>query len=126
MAKAMQVSVQLVTSKETGEAVVIKVYSNRKNGVGKLVLQRTTRYSDMRSFKGGAPEAVHMVAAILADECHERFGDDEDPDKVGQAAVKAFKEALARAERQGFGKKRMEVGEDVYVNADVSEGKNES
>lgn len=126
MALAMKVKVQLVTSAETGEAVIIKVYSNKKNDVGTLVLQRTTKYADMRSFKGGAHNAVHIVAAMLADECSERFGDQEDADAVGKAAVKAFEEALARGERQGYGKKRMEVGEDTFITADVSEGENSS
>lgn len=117
----MKVKVQLISTNGK-HAVVIKVYSNRPNDLGQLCLQRTTDYSEMCMFKGGAEHAVHLVASYLADECSFRFGDDADADQVGKAAVAAFKEALVRGERNGFKNKAMEVGEDQYVRAEVSEG----
>lgn len=123
---SMPVKVQLITSKETGEAVVVKVLSNARCEQGHHGLQRTTAYKHMRDFKGGPEQAVHFIAAILADEACERFGDDVDADQVGKAAVEAFKEALFKAERHGFGKKRMMVDEDVSVLTDYSEGTSES
>ena len=123
---AVQVKVRLITSAQTGEQVVVKVYSAIPSPFGTNVLSRTTGFKHMKSYRGGPENAVRVVATMLGDELADRFGDTEDPDTIGKTAVKAFKEALARAERQGFNKQRVEVDEDLYVASDVAEGLQET
>ena len=121
---ATRVEVHLFKDDDNGtrevfeERIRVRVFSNVKKG---MIMYKDVPYVDACAYSGGSVRMVEDLGGYIAESMnlHPKYKDNHDPELVAQAAVKAFKEALIKAELKGFGRylETSDDEEEVVVKA---------
>ena len=107
------------------EMIRVRLFSQKRPSV---LHHMDAKFADAKAYKGGPEKMVEDMGGALAEamNAHPKFKDDHDPEAVARAAVEAYKDALVRAERNGFGK-FIEISDDEQnVAVKATGGKSET
>lgn len=93
------------------ERIRVRVFSVTRPGV---IGFEDMPFATAKAYPGGVAKAVEDLAGFVTEvmNAHPKQPDDLDPSDVAKAAVSAFKDAMSRAEANGFGR---------YIEIDVDE-----